>query len=367
MNMLMYLQKNLLRKRWKLFKLNIHNLHYLFLVPGLLLLMSCSSLKTIPVEIAVLPKERVPEEIQSLTLVNRATDYRFKNHLADSLQQYFFRRQFNMDTVLLDSQAADTLLLVLGDLLFESGRFDIVIPEQRVMPAVSYSFLPTTLSWEDADSVVSFFKTDAVLSLDHFKTRVLTRYEKEAVYDQYSNRYFDAYFAEMDIAYESLFRVYYPGTRQIIKNIAIIDTLHWEDADREIRPLFNRFTTVKAALVETAIDAALSLSARIAPDWRVTRRTYFFKGHPALDQAHLLIQEDDWDGATGLWQELAQSSKSKSLRSKAEYNLALAYEMLGNMDEAIRWGVKSYETMYRPLTYNYLEKLNERKKQIEGQ
>jgi tetratricopeptide (TPR) repeat protein len=367
MNMLVALQKNLFRKRWGLYGFNMPYLNFIFLLPALFFLVSCSSLRTIPVEIAFMPKDRVPEEIQSFTLVNRATDYRYQNHRADSLQQYFYRRQFNLDTLLLDSQAADTLLLVLGDLLFESGRFDIVIPDQRSLSADSYSFLPTTISWEDADSLTGLYNTDAVLSLDHFKTKVITNYDKESVYDQYSNKYFDAYFAQMDIAYETLFRIYYPKTRQIVKNIAIIDTLHWEDADREIRPLFNRFTTVKAALLETGIEAALRLSARIAPEWRITRRTYFFKGHPKLEQAHLLINQGDWEGATALWLELAEIAGSGSLRSKAEYNLALAYEMQGNMDEAIRWGVKSYETMYRPITYNYLEKLNDRKKQIENQ
>ena len=35
--------------------------------------------------------------------------------------------------------------------------------------------------------------------------------------------------------------------------------------------------------------------------------------------------------------------------------------MQGNLDEAIRWGLKSYETMFRPVTYRYLEILKARK------
>lgn len=331
------------------------------------MLASCSSIKSIPVEVAYLPSESVPQNIQSLTLVNRAANNRFRNFRADSLQQYFYQRQFNLDTILLDRQASDTLLLALGDMLFESGRFDVVIPENRYLSLDTYSFVPLPMPWDEVDTLTRLFNTDAVLSLDFFRTNIFTNYQKETLYDQSSNDFYNGYYAHMMIAYETLFRIYYPAEREIIKNIVVTDTLHWEDADVEIRPLFNRFTTVKAAMIESGIHAALKLSGKIAPDWRLTNRSYFFKGHPLLEEADGLLQENDWHGAADLWHQMAASTGSKSQRSKAEFNLALAYEMFGDIDEAINWGLKSYETMFRPVTYNYLERLNLRKQQIGGQ
>jgi len=325
---------------------------------------SCSTIRSIPVEIANIPSERISNEIQSLTLVNRAVNSRFRNHREDSLQQIFFKRQFNLDTVLLDTHAADTLLLALGDMLFNSGRFDVVIPENRLLAANSYSFIPTSMPWHEVDTLTKMFNTDAVLSLEHFKTRIITKYEKEALYDQNSNQFHAGYFAQMVVAYESLFRIYNPAEREVVKNIIVMDTLHWEDSDTVIRLLFNRFTTVKAAMIESGIHSALRLSEKIGPVWRLTRRSYYYKGHPALDNAHLHVLNGDWEEATELWKQLAASAGSKSLKSKAEFNLALSYELFGDVDEAIRWGLKSYETMFRPVTYNYLETLNVRKQQL---
>ncbi len=325
---------------------------------------SCSSIRSIPVEVANLPGERISDSIQSLTLVNRAVNNRFRSYRADSLQQIFFQRQFNMDTLLLDTQAADTLLLALGDMLFESGRFDVVIPENRLLSANSYSFIPSTMPWHEVDTLTKTFNTDAVLSLEHFKTRIITKYEKEALYDQNSDQFHTGYFAQMIVAYESLFRIYNPTEKEVVKNIIVMDTLHWEDSDMAIRPLFNRFTTVKAAMIESGIHSALRLSEKIGPVWRLTRRSYYFKGHPLLDSAHLHVLNGEWEEATDLWLQLAASAGSKSLKSKVEFNLALAYELYGDIDEAIRWGLKSYETMFRPVTYNYLETLNVRKQQL---
>lgn len=333
----------------------------------LVLFSSCSSVRTIPVEIALRPKEHIPENIQSLTLINRAINSRFNNPRSDSLQLLFFQRQFRMDTIMYDTMASDTMLVALGDMLFESGRYDIVIPENPFPNALSGTGLPVAMPWNEVDTLVKQYNTDAVLSIEHFKTRIITDFQRESFFDPESRYLINGYSANMKIAYEVLFRIYYPAEREIVKNIAVLDTLYWEDLDTEIRPLFNRFTPVKYAIIEAGIHGALRITEKIAPDWRVTRRQYFFKGHTLLEQAHLRVLEGDWYGAADLWHDMAEMSLSRSLRSKAEFNLALAYEMFGDIDEAIRWGVKSYESMYRPLTYNYLERLNVRKQQISGQ
>ncbi len=334
------------------------------LIPALLL-ASCSSVSYLPVEISHVPKEALDPGIQSLTLINRAVDSRFEDYRGDSLQQTFYQKQFKADTLLYDIKAADTLVIALGNLLFESGRFDIVIPEERIIRDKSNSFFPTMLDWDLADTIVKNFDTDGVLSLDMFRTRIVTDYKKETLFDQSTSEFFAGYHAQMAVAYESLFRIYYPSQKQVLKNILIRDTLMWEDFDYEIRPLFNRFTPVKQAMAEAAIHAALRLSEQIAPVWQRVNRSYFDKGHAMLEQAGLAVKSGDWNTAIQIWTNLANSDVSKSVLSKAQYNLALGYEITGTIDEAIEWGIKSYNTQYRPITYNYLEILGLRKKQLE--
>jgi hypothetical protein len=336
------------------------------LILGLMIMASCSSISYIPIEIANLPPEPVSEKVQSLTLINRAVNNRFEDYKGDSLQQAFYQKQFNTDTILYDLKAADTLLIALGNLLFESGRFDVVIPEDRLYQSASGSNFPSAMTWEEAGTLATEFNTDAILSIDYIRWRITTQYNKETLYDQSSNQFFSGYHATMKVFYESLYRLYYPAEKEIVNNILISDTLLWHDFDYEIRPLFTRFTTVKSAMIEAGIHSALRLSEKIAPAWWRVNRGYFSKGHPSLVQAHQALGSGDWDTAIGLWHALAESTGSKSVISKAEFNLALAYEMYGNIEEAIDWGLKSYNRMYRPITYSYLEKLNVRLKQLES-
>jgi len=328
---------------------------------------SCKTMRTISVDLAYPAKDDPGEHIQSLTLLNRAIDKRFTNDPADTIQLRFYKKQFVVDTVIYDLKSADTLMQALGNLLFESGRYDIVIPENRFLLKDTVSYISEPLSWETTARYNSAFRTDAVLSLEHFRTSILTGFYETSSYDVNSDQFYTNNTAEMEISYVALFRLYDPSDRENLRSYLISDTLQWEDSDLSIKQLFRRFTPVKNALAEAGIHAAFRLTDEIAPTWKAGTQDIFEKGHPLLRETVLLIEDYNWSEAEMIWNDLLAKTKSKSLRSKLEFNIALACEMRGNLNEAIRWGLQSYKTMYRPATYHYLEILKKRKSLFEKQ
>lgn len=338
---------------------------FICLVLAAIVFSSCSGVRYMAIEVADKPKEDIPENIQSLTLINRAENPLFHNHKTDSLQNAFFKKRFSIDTLLLDSKVADTALVAMGNLLFESGRFDIIIPNERTMRQTSVSTFPTVLSDTQIDSLTQIFNTDAVLSLDHLRTKVNAIYKNTVRQDPYVGSY-NVYFVGLEIAYEVMMRIYDAEEREIVKTLTHIDTLYWEDSDYELRTLFGRFPKVKQALIESGIHAALELSERISPVWRQENRALFVKGHPLLEQAAALIENNDWDGAMKLWRQLAESG-NKNQKSKAEFNLALGSEMSEDFGTAIDWAESSRKIFYRPITDEYLRILDSRKRKIEAQ
>lgn len=331
------------------------------------LAFSCISTKSLLIEIPVPAEKSLPTDIQSLTIVTQAVDTKFTNLEADSLQTVFYEQRFNYDTVIYDLQMADTTLKVVGELLFESGRYDYVIPENRFLKPFSNSFSGLTMPWDTVKNITETFETDAVLSLDHLKTRVITDFGSETYFDAFNDGFYSAAEAQMQVIYEALFRVYDPVEEKIVMREFMRDTLMWEDADTSTRNLFSRFTPVKQALTEAGIAIALELSEKIAVIWRTEQRVYFNKGNDKLKQASQLVNSGNWQAAIDLWKEITESSNSKSLKSKALFNIAVGYEMLGDVDEAISWALKSYDTMYRQVTYDYLQTLERRKKELKNQ
>ena len=331
----------------------------------LLFTFSCVSTKSLLVEIPEPSKKELPATIQSLTIVTQTVDDNYTDLNADSLQKLFYKKDFDLDTVVYDRRVVDTTMRALGELLFESGRYDFVIPENRFLNVNGNVSPAKTLSWEQVNYLCDTYDTDAVLSLDFMSTRVSTDFDRESFYNPYDNNFYAGAKAEMKIYYEILFRVYEPEQKKIIVTEAMRDTLLWEDANTSVRELFGDFTSVKQALIETGISVALDFSDKIAVIWETQRRMYYHKGNNTLEKANEYVNAGNWSEAIEVWKEVTENTGSKSLKSKALFNIAVGYEMLGDLNRAISWAVKSYKTMYRPLTYEYLELLKDRKTELE--
>ena len=326
---------------------------------------SCTTVNYVRVQLAQPSKEELPKDIQSILLVNRTVDDNYRDYLEDSLQVKFYKQLFNVDTMLFDSTAADTTIRALGELLFESGRYDVVIPQNRFLPFTKNTFFSDEMDWNEVNQLCSDFNTDVLMSMDHLNMHVKTSYSRETMYDRTSDRYFKGYFARMTIQYSTLFRVYDPLKKSIVNRNFMTDTLVWEQFGMSNRELFGKMTSVKDALIETGISIALDASEKIAPRWKPDTRMYYLSSNQYFVKAHEAVQKNNWDEALNYWKEVAEGSSSKSLKSKAQFNVAIAYEISGDIDEAYNWALKSYETRYKNLTYSYLDKLKSRKEQLD--
>lgn len=353
---------------FRLLKMNIFFKKYYVVWLLLLLLMSaCTSLKTITIELPKEAKKELSPEIQSLLIINRTVDDSYTNLKSDSLQQLFFNEGFNTDTVIKDIQAADTMLKAMGDLLFESGRYDVVIPEQRFIEHKKNAFFSESMSWDAVKALCEAYNTDAVLSVDMFSTRVIAKYDKETYFNPADNGFFSASEAHMAVVYEALFKVYEPDSEKIALREFMRDTIIWEDMAGSAQELFTHFTPVKQALSEAGIALALDFTEKIGTSWIPEQRKLFTSGDEQLKWAGEYIDKGDWVAATKIWTKLATESTKNSVKSKALYNLAVAAEIQGDLDKAISLGVDSYNTMYQQLTYDYLERLKYRKRELQKQ
>ncbi len=320
---------------------------------------SCKPVTFLTAEITYPAQQKIDNQVQSLLLVNRAANLRFTDDPADTIQLRFYRQSFRLDTTINAIHATDTLLQTLAALLFESGRFDVVIPEDRFLLRDTLQTGADSMDWEQVSQLTQNFNTDALLSLEYFSNNISTMFYSGWDYSLSSD--LPVMFAEMGIAYTALFRLYDPRNRSSVESFFFSDTLLWEDDDLDTKQLFLRFTNVKDGMDQSAIEAALQLAETITPTWQSVNRFYFHRGHRLLQEAHTYIVKDEWEQASALWHELSQKKVRKKLLSKAEFNMALAWELRGDLEEAIRWGLKSYHNCYRKITWNYLDTLKERK------
>jgi hypothetical protein len=302
---------------------------------------------------------QLPDDIQSITLVNRSMGNEFKNYIADSLEMHFLRNGFQLSEMVPDSAAADTTIKALAALMYESGRYDVVIPVERNLKRnLSTEILPDTLSRQQVTDICNNYNTDAVLVLERFWEKPMADLSKERFFDP-KRGYCDEYNATLDLAYQAIIRIYRPFDKTLVKQIELNDTIYWESSEETLRQLFSKLPTVKQALINGAIKVALDLDSQLSPSWIPEKRGYYlFKAED--DPGQKYMNENNLEKAAQYWEEM-EKSNNKKIKSKAQYNLALINELNGDLDKAIEYGLKSFYTFYRQPTEAYLKRLEARK------
>jgi tetratricopeptide (TPR) repeat protein len=319
---------------------------------------SCTtSYHTVTIETAKPSQAILPENINSLTLMNRSISEEFRDFNRDSLQRYFYSRGFNVNTVVLDSIAADTTLKVLGDLLFESGRYDVVIPKDRNFARdLKFYRVPEELDWHEVSQICEEFQTDALLVMERYYNKLMTRFSRHPETMEYR----EYYSAAIDSKYDAVVKIYDPSRKEIVRQIIVADTISWFDSGLSPQVLFTKFPSVKECLIQTGIQVALDLDSKLSPAWVRDKRGYFIIEKDDVRRVSEWMNQNDWQSAYDYWLSYSDSRK-KPVQAKAQFNLALASEMLGKIDEAIKWANQSYHSEYHSQTEQYLYKLGKRK------
>ena len=86
---------------------------------------------------------------------------------------------------------------------------------------------------------------------------------------------------------------------------------------------------------------------RISPNWYRANRSFFTKGKrdANFDIGVRRATVNDWSGAMEAWQRSANSSRRKTA-GRSYYNLALMYEIQGDLETALIYAQRSF-TDYR--------------------
>ena len=318
---------------------------------------SCKSYySALTIETPIPAKEELPSDIQSLTLMNRSINNQYTDHQEDSLENYFYRHNYQLAAVILDIHASDTTLLALADLLFSSDRYDITVPEERnIKRDQPYNIIPDTLSTETVSKICEEYNTDALLVLEQFSTKVMTDLTDEKWAS--NDGTYHSYYASIDMKYNAFFRIYQPGSKTI--ELSFNDTIYWESADDILEQMLRKLPTIKQAMVSAGIKVALDVDAKLSPTWIPEKRGYFLLSRKN-DRGKQLMDENKTEEARDYWMDMAQSD-NKKIKARAEYNLALTSELEGDLDQAIEWALKSYNTYYQHQTELYLKKLDAKK------
>ena len=155
-------------------------------------------------------------------------------------------------------------------------------------------------------------------------------------------------------------RLYLPERSQPLHTISLSDSLFWETGV----PL-----SEQKVLKEATELASSKLAALMAPSWIQTERIYFSGGSVEMRDAAVCLQEGSWQDAQDTWKGLYDRLRKGNNKAKAAYNIALSYEMLGDVEKAHEWICKSLElvssnSQEEQIVKSYAVELDKRIKEV---
>lgn len=176
----------------------------------------------------------------------------------------------------------------------------------------------TPLDKETVKFLCNLYQTDAIISLDHIQT------------NDEIGRYFEDFsiISALDVKINTAWSIHYPNSTPSV-HVQFSDDFSWEEANESNLP--NRYD----ALVDACILTGSNSAERMIPRWEKQDRYFYAPKKPLMQQAMDSVITRNWKSAISLWKQASEQTKSFKTKFQAANNMAIAYEILGDIDNAI--------------------------------
>lgn len=317
---------------------------------------SCSQYKSISIDILKPAKFVLPAHQQRFLIVNRSLNENYFNFTQDTLKTFLTFKTKSSSFTMPDSTACDTVGKVLEVLINESEVLNAQVAPYQNMEVANYESLFYFTNWEEARQLCNIYDADAIISVDGFGMNVITRYIPRILRTEDGN--FTMHQATLDVASKLQWKIYDPWKEKLTYKKSIKDTISWDESAFSKKKIAESIPNVKEMLVSASEYIALDFAKQIVPKWKRTQRRLLTMNDAKLDT---LIAHNKWDDVLS-YLNTKTDSGSKVFRSKVEYNLALAYEMNGQVDSALIHARKSQKYTFKNQTDYYIRTLEKRQK-----
>lgn len=243
-----------------------------------------------------------------------------------------------------DREASGNCLMGFKNKMSAVDRFTVKIPTGLDLRGTGTGKFPTPLQSAEIEKIAQENNVDALLVLELLDSD----YILEQLTVTAGWRLYDVKKKSMIDEHRSVKRTYYPSNGSIVN-----------------------YSFRMKAVRDAGFFLGADYAARISPNWVTIQRSYYKTKSSKFKTAHHLASVRNWAKASELWKE-ETANPNKKIAGRACYNMALASEMMGQLDLAVEWANKAVSEGNNKAPY-YLHQLQLRqansaklKQQMEG-
>ena len=302
------------------------------------------------------------KDVTRIGIINRSLPSE-GNKTADKIDKILSAEGLN-----LDNEGSEAAILALKEQLERNETIEeIVIIDDLAPLRKGLSVFPSTLTWNEIETLCEEYKVDAIFSLAFYDTDTKVSYKATMLNipnDLGVKVAVPAHELTLNTLVENGWRVYDPYFKRIADELVFSD--HVISVGKGINPIkaYEAIIGRKEAVLHQSKYMGMDYAQRLLPYKHRVNRDYFVRGTDNFKIAQRKAQAGDWDGAAVLWQQETVNPDPK-VAGRACYNMAISNEINGELDEAMQWASKSYTDYNNNYALSYLNTLKYRASQKE--
>lgn len=291
-----------------------------------LVLSGCSKYAMVSFNYPLPPQENMPENVKTIALVNRSLTN--KDDKAGKIIESVLSGEIEVS----DRKASEQCIRGAFERIEANSEFRCVIPADHRLYGTGTREIPLPLDWPTVEGVCNTSDADALLVLEMFDSNS----------DMFSLGKILAPKAgpERERTFNILmyWRLYDPSIKKVIDQYETSRqvTFHSDGESVAVPP---------KALHGAAYSAGQEYIERFLPGFFIVNRMLFKKGKGAgkLDfkSAYRHVETNDWEGAADAWEEIMKGQSFEN-KGRACLNMAVYFEHIGNIEEAMKWARRAY-------------------------
>lgn len=320
------------------------NFLFLSTLAILVIMSSCAGIKYLTVETREPAQVTLPSNVLSLVIVNNVVQQ--PNDVGHNIKP-IGHTQIDKTTASSDSLAI-YYTEALAQFLDEEDYFHQVFYYNKPLRNDTHFFQEQPLLPEKMNEIRKETGADAIISLD----KLFLETNKREHFRQQGYTYSD-----LTGKIHSVLRVYMPTMEGKIPAVQYIDSLRWEGFDIQDGRAYADFMipSREEAMKILVVQAAEKMTYVFAPQWVKQDRWYYTMPNSLMREGEVFSREAKWTEAINKWESFYHTRSNKIDKAKAANNIALAYEMMDNMEEAYRWATIANELFIERAGSNSLE------------
>lgn len=336
----------------------IKNFSLVFLLIGLIPVTSCSVSQT-SLQVLVPADISVSQEIKHVGIINRSLPAK-RSKFVNILEGFV-----SGETIMGDHIGSEYCQRGLAETLNNSPRFSAVIIQGEGLKGTGTRIFPRPLSWERVEQICKKYRVDALISLETFDSNIDIRIDKRMIKKKVKDKKtkekikikVPRYYAKLYIDVNSGWKIYEPRNKSVVDANVYRDRKVWNTVGDTKKEARRKLPQKREAINLAGHFSGIQYGARISPTWIDVSRTYYTKGCPEFKEAFRYIKTGNWEEAVSIWKTVLENP-DKKIAGRAAFNIAVAAEVRGELQEAYRWAHRAYTRYGNKAAYRYMRTLS---------